>query len=108
MALAAVPAQHVSHHVTSSPFSLASVYGIDPLGITLAGCQTIYDTQAGDVTNALPTADGRVFFRSQRVLVVPGLAVNLFSVKAVTRRGCGAYFEVGGVDLLGEMEQVEG
>lgn len=92
-----------SHHMTSSPFSLASVYGIDPVGITLAGGQTIYATQAGDVTTTLHTADGRVSLRLQGVLVVPGLAVNLFSVKAATRRGFGAYFYDGGVDLLGEV-----
>jgi len=90
-----------SHHMTSSPFSLESVRDIDPVRISLAGGQTIYATQAGDVTTILHGATGRFPVHLQGVLVVPGLAVNLFSIKVMTRRGFGAYFYDGGVDILG-------
>jgi len=33
--------------------------------------------------------------------MVPGLAVNLFSIKVMTRRGFGAYFHDGGAEILG-------
>ena len=90
-----------SHHMTSSPFSLESVHDIDPVEICLAGGQTICATQAGEVTTMLHGPGGRFPVHLQGVLVVPGLAVNLFSIKVMTRRGFGAYFYDGGVDILG-------
>lgn len=91
-----------THHMTSTTADLVNVRDIEPLRIKMAGGQVVSATRAGDAATTLVGEDGLLPVTLHSVVVVPGLAVNLFSVRVMTRKGFGAHFHVGGLDIIND------
>lgn len=89
-----------SHHMVPTTARLTDLHDIDPLRITMAGGQSVLATRAGNAVTTLVGESGPIPVTLYDVVVVPGLAVNLFSVRAMTDKGFGAFFHQQGMDVV--------
>lgn len=89
-----------SHHMTGNAGALINVRQTEPVLITIANGRTTLAVTAGEAVLSLDTDAGECNTTLHDVLLAPGLTVNLFSVKAITERGFGAYFSQGVVAVL--------
>lgn len=89
-----------SHHMAPPTAQLDNLHQIAPLRITMAGGQTAVANQAGDAATTLNGEGGPIPVTLYGVVRVPGLAVKLFSVRAMTSKGYGAFFHQGGLDVV--------
>lgn len=81
--------------MTGNAGALINVRQTEPVLITIANGRTTLAVTAGEAVLSLDTHAGECNTTLHNVLLAPGLAVNLFSVKAITQRGFGAYFSQG-------------
>lgn len=91
-----------SHHMTGDAHSLHDLHSIDPIRITTAAGTSTTATCAGEAKVTLSTPLGPQETKLRGVLLVPDLAINLFSFKAMMTHGFGAYFFGGQVEIVDE------
>lgn len=91
-----------SHHMAPTSVGLTNVHNIDTLRITMAGGQTVEATRAGDAVATIDGESGEIPVTLNDFVIVPGLAVNLISVRAMTKKGYGAFFHKDGLDMVGQ------
>lgn len=88
------------YHMAPTADKLDNLRNIDPLRMTMAGGQTVSVSWARDAVTTLNGESGPFPVALYDVLVVPGLAVNLFSVRDMTDKGYGAFFHQIGMDVV--------
>jgi len=88
-----------SHHMVGSETNLTDCAEIDPMTIKTAMGEEVVVTRGGTATMDLHTTDGLQVVTLHDVLVVPGLSLSLFSIRAMMVRGYDALFSGGGVAI---------
>lgn len=88
-----------SHHMTGNRGALVDIRATNPVHITVVSGLTTIATTAGTAVADLDTDVGVTTTTLQDGLLAPGLAVNLFSIKAIMTHGCSAFFSDGGVTV---------
>lgn len=88
-----------SHHMTGNVHALTDIHATGPVSITVASGLKTVATTAGTARVTLDTGMGPKSTVLRDVLLAPGLAVNLFSIKSIMTHGCLAFFSNGGVTV---------
>lgn len=88
-----------SHHITGNIDALVDIRATNPVLITVASGLTTIATTANTAVVVLNTGVSATTTTLRDVLIAPGLAVNLFSIKAIMTHGCTAFFSNGGVTI---------
>jgi len=85
--------------MVGSEANLTDCAEIDPMTIKTATEEEVVVSRGGTATMDLHTTDGLQAVTLHGVLVVPGLALSLFSIRAMMVRGFDALFSDGGVTI---------